>query len=243
LEKLQTATSGAPTPAPSKEKRKSDSVIFRAKKNVASKAATSGAGKKAISKVIPPAVNNMLNTLEIVLEKIAPDRAKGLYNTLIKVMVKANFQVDKKTLTLDDFQPLYRPLRAVFEELCKSYDKYQKGEGSTIEWTLVTKYFQSIEGVLSKLMRPYMKPANILKLKEFFDFMGSKGFQQSLFESPKVATEVKELITFFREYSAWEDKYENFTPMKISLGGLLVLIADEPQLTDEQILNNLLSKK
>lgn len=185
----------------------------------------------------------MLNTLEIVLEKLAPDRAKGLYNTLIKVMVKANFQVEKKTLTLEDFQPLYRPLRAVFEELCKSYDKHQKGEGDSIDWTMVTKYFQSIEGVLSKLMRPYMKPANILKLKEFFDFLGSKAFQKDLFESPKVTAEVKELITFFREYSAWEDKYENFTPMKVSLGGLLVIIADEPQLTDEQILHNLLSKK
>jgi len=79
--------------------------MMKAKKNIAGKAATSSFGKSVINKVIDDEIKQLITCVKniIAVESGSKDLADKLEKNAIKIVVKAYFLWENKTIPIEDF--------------------------------------------------------------------------------------------------------------------------------------------
>jgi hypothetical protein len=90
---------------PKKEKKeKKDGALFKAKKNLAGKAATSGLGKSVLNKLLDDNSNQIIKSMKRIIT-IHSDKKKAteIHDTIIKILIKAHFQIEKKNVDPTEF--------------------------------------------------------------------------------------------------------------------------------------------
>eukprot|EP01097_Dermamoeba_algensis_P001834 TRINITY_DN1707_c0_g1_i1.p1 TRINITY_DN1707_c0_g1~~TRINITY_DN1707_c0_g1_i1.p1 ORF type:complete len:361 (+),score=109.65 TRINITY_DN1707_c0_g1_i1:54-1085(+) len=228
LAKITEALSQEPQGPPPKERRRKESILFKAKKNIAGKAATSKAGKEQLRKVLPEEVNKLTDDFtKLVQNKGGQDKAEDMYNTLIKLMVKIKLQLDRETISQAELKPVLLAARESFECLANLYFKKPTGAELEAQLTQATKSIKSIESANATVMSKHLSTKNIKKFNEFFGAMSSQFIRDYWLSADQDAL-VKDIATLLQKYSTWENTFENFLPIRKTLGGLLVeVLADE----------------
>ena len=87
------------------KKKKRGGVMFRMKKGVAGKVATSSLGRKTIKKAVPKDMRILLGALKVLVEKVynSKKQAATMEKNIIRLLVKGLMQAEKKNLTLQVF--------------------------------------------------------------------------------------------------------------------------------------------
>jgi Domain of unknown function (DUF758)/PH domain len=195
--------------APSKEqsKRKRGSLMFRAKKSMGSKAATSGAGKGMMRRLADDDTRALLAALKKTIGKhISEKRATEIEDSIIKIAVKSYFLVDNKSLPSDAFLAVDGPLRATFELLGKIYDRMHRCTDDTLmdAFQRVEKHLEEAGKVLENLLIAHVTPKSINRLKDIFTCLGSAKFLFAIFKDNELEDEVHDLVKAMESYTMFE---------------------------------------
>eukprot|EP01098_Paradermamoeba_levis_P007276 TRINITY_DN3002_c0_g1_i2.p1 TRINITY_DN3002_c0_g1~~TRINITY_DN3002_c0_g1_i2.p1 ORF type:complete len:340 (+),score=105.81 TRINITY_DN3002_c0_g1_i2:98-1117(+) len=217
-----------PQDPPPKEKKKKDSFLFKAKKNVAGKAATSKAGKEQLKKVLPAEINKLTDDFSKLIELKAggPEKAAESYDTLIKLMVKIKLQLDRETITQNDFKPVLLALREAFECLATLQNSKAASEEAVAN---AVKAIKGVDLQVTKVMGKHLTTKNMKKFNDFFLFLASPQFLKDCWLAADLQDGLcKDISTLLLKYSTWENTFENFLPIRRTLGGLLIeVLADD----------------
>jgi len=210
MKDLTDAFGKAPTSAPDKEGmgRTKDGLMSRAKKNVASKAATSTVGKKAMAKALPEELTLLLVSLRsLIAKKYSPKKGIEIEGNVRKILVKAWFQIEQKTLLMEDFMKSYKPLREAFEILCKINDHPTKIPAEKLKpaFEKVSGLLHDVEKELTILLRAHFKPKNIVSLHGTFAFMSDMEFLNNIWgdETLKEDDDLFELCLAMSKFSSF----------------------------------------
>lgn len=217
---LSTACGKENGAAPDKEKKKKDGGLFRAKKAIGSKAASSDAGKDQLKKRLPPEISTLLQNFYTIIEKKGggKEKAVDVENTLIKLMLKVLFQMDRNTISMDDFNPVLFAVRDAFELLAGVIKAPQNNDKAIPATHRALKEAET--GVVA-ILKDHVQPDNMVKFKELFTYMGSDAFLKVAWCDGGLP-EAKESADILEKFSKWEDEFVDFCPVKKSLSGLLV---------------------
>eukprot|EP01098_Paradermamoeba_levis_P005927 TRINITY_DN2470_c0_g3_i1.p1 TRINITY_DN2470_c0_g3~~TRINITY_DN2470_c0_g3_i1.p1 ORF type:complete len:265 (-),score=87.02 TRINITY_DN2470_c0_g3_i1:292-1086(-) len=201
---LKKSLAAPATAAPNKQevKEKSSSLMFKTKKHISGKIATSSIiGKGAMKRILPEEVTEILNVLELLItRKYSAERAKEVNKIITRTLIKGYFQIEKKNLDLDQVLVCYKPLREAFELIVKIHDNYVRWR--KLNPNQLNLYFQRIESLMkkveesvTKLLSPYLKAENLIKLRQTFELIGSTKFWQDIWADDTLR-EGEEIIDF-----------------------------------------------
>eukprot|EP01099_Mayorella_cantabrigiensis_P000575 TRINITY_DN1258_c0_g1_i1.p1 TRINITY_DN1258_c0_g1~~TRINITY_DN1258_c0_g1_i1.p1 ORF type:complete len:312 (-),score=72.91 TRINITY_DN1258_c0_g1_i1:162-1097(-) len=188
--------------------RTKDGLMSRAKKNVASKAATSSVGKKAMAKALPEELTILLVSLRsLIAKKYNPKKGIEVESQVRKMLIKAWIQIEQKNLAMEDFMKSYKPLREAFEILVKINDHPGKipPEKLNPAFEKVSKLLLEVEKELTILLRAYFKPENIVKLHHTFSFLADHEFLHNIWgdEALKDDEDLFELCLAMSKFSSF----------------------------------------
>jgi len=182
-----------------------DSPFFKAKKNIAGKAATSKLGKGILKKVMDDESNNLMRALKMTIE-LQTDRkkAKEIQNNIIKLFLKAHFQIEKKVLTPEQFAEADRPLRKTFRRIIKitdSYETLQKDEAQLKQnFQRIEGYLKEIESIVFNLLNPYLTEKNRKRLSETVSFLGRSEFLSKVWSDPRSKDPLDKMVAAMSHY-------------------------------------------
>eukprot|EP01105_Mastigella_eilhardi_P005264 TRINITY_DN17004_c0_g1_i1.p1 TRINITY_DN17004_c0_g1~~TRINITY_DN17004_c0_g1_i1.p1 ORF type:complete len:340 (+),score=124.91 TRINITY_DN17004_c0_g1_i1:59-1078(+) len=188
LSALQKATAMEATAAPPKNYTplRKKTLAFRAKKSISSKFVGSNLGKSSVeSIVLNEQVRGLLQAFRA-LVKAYSNKAKAdwVEQAFIKVAVKTYLEWQRKAITTNDLMKLDAPLREAFNLLDKIYRHSSKKKAALLKDTFarVEKCFVEVELLLEELLRPLIRPKNIIMLKEVFAYVGNAEFMMSVWD-------------------------------------------------------------
>lgn len=212
--KLKEASSKAPQPAPEKEKikKKKQSMMFRAKKTMAGKAATSGAGKGLMKRLADEDTMMLLTSMKAVITKDSnKKKADEIENDIVKIAVKSYMLVENKTLPSDAFLAVDGPLRTSFELLSKIFDNQHRVQPNVLDdaFKKVEVNLQKAEKVLCDLLLPHLKPKSINRIRNVFGYLGSARFLKEVFLDEELEDEVHDLVKAMEYYTQFHHYREH----------------------------------
>jgi len=182
-----------------------DSPFFKAKKNIAGKAATSKLGKSILKKVMDDESNNLMRALKRTVElRTDQKKAKEIQNNIIKLFLKAHFQIEKKVLTPEQFAVADRPLRKTFRRIIKineSYETLQKDqELLKTNFLKIETYLKEIESIILGLLNPYITEKNRKRLSDTVLFLSRIDFLTSVWADPRSKEPLLKMTTAMANY-------------------------------------------
>lgn len=203
---LTVATGKAASEAPEKQagKRSKGGLIFRAKKSVVTRTATSGAGKGMMRRLADEDTRQLLTAMKKVVTKHANEkRATEIENSIIKTAVKCYLLVDNKSISGSEFLQVDAPLREAFELTAKIFDRVHRAtdEALMAACQKVEVLYANAEKVLENLMLPHVKQGSILRLKDVFSFMANAKFLFAIFRDESLEDEVHDLVKAMEYYT------------------------------------------
>jgi len=172
----------------------------RMKKNIAGKFMTSSLGQK----IIPSQARGLLKALRRILAKVYGEKkAKEVIRGIIKLIVKAKIIVDEKKVTEEDFLQADAPLRKAFNVIVDLYDYYGDpvNAKTKLAFETASKHLQEVGGILSNLMKPYLQPKNLQRLKDVFDVLSAVDFYVKAWENPDTNKDLDDLIDAMNKYT------------------------------------------
>jgi hypothetical protein len=190
--------------APSKERRKKDSVMVRMKKRVAGNAATSPLGKKVVKSIINEETTALLNAMKRIVKKVdGQKKAEELEKNIIKIAVKAFMLVENKKLNGDDFLAADAPLREAFELLIKCFNAKSRVQEHVLKDALkrVETIVKRAEQVITGLLAPHLTNKNMYRLQNTFGYLSNAEFLQKVFLDDTLDSEVEKLIDAMEYYT------------------------------------------
>lgn len=199
-----------PLPPLKKEKAqgRAKSLAFRAKKNIAGKAATSSLGKKAIKAKAPEEVKNLLNAVKNIVERESQSqkKAKEIEKNVFKIGVKCYFLIDSNSITLEQLLAADKPLREGLELLSKCHDhaKYSRNPNVDLLREKLNEVQNSLNEaatILTKIVTPHMKEQNVLKIKETLNYLGNPDRLLKIFQDEALEDDLHELIAAADHYT------------------------------------------
>eukprot|EP01103_Thecamoeba_quadrilineata_P018345 TRINITY_DN6938_c0_g1_i1.p1 TRINITY_DN6938_c0_g1~~TRINITY_DN6938_c0_g1_i1.p1 ORF type:complete len:188 (+),score=57.15 TRINITY_DN6938_c0_g1_i1:64-627(+) len=163
---------------------KKEGALFKMKKNIAGKAATSSLGKAVMKKVLDDNTNKLMKALKKLIEKkFDKKKAEEIQNNIIKILLKAQFQIEKKTVTPEVFLPANRPLRQSFALLCKLNQPDDRStEQRKEDFARIETNFREVGRIGETNLGPHLTQKNKDKLSYTVEFLGSATFLQSVWD-------------------------------------------------------------
>lgn len=183
--------------------------IMKAKKNIAGKAATSSFGKSVINKVIDDEIKALLNAVKNIIAVIygSKEQAERLEKNAIKIVVKAYFLWENKTIPLEAFQKVEDPLKkalklliAVFDHIEKVKDDKLKAEILDEKFTVAAVLLDNVKEQLTSLLGPHLKPKSIARINESFDKVANRDFLLKTHTEESLKPDVNHVMGFIRNY-------------------------------------------
>eukprot|EP01103_Thecamoeba_quadrilineata_P020591 TRINITY_DN8926_c0_g1_i1.p1 TRINITY_DN8926_c0_g1~~TRINITY_DN8926_c0_g1_i1.p1 ORF type:complete len:204 (-),score=66.01 TRINITY_DN8926_c0_g1_i1:138-749(-) len=192
------------------KKEKKEGAFFKMKKNIAGKAATSGIGKAVLKKVLDDNTNKLMGSLKKVIEiHVDKKKSEEIQNNLIKILLKAQFQIEKKNIAPEEFMAVDKPLRKAFRRLVKLNDpQCEKNPQERIEaFEKVERNIKKVGKIAGTQLGSFMTHKNKLKLTETINFLANPEFLNGVWSNPKCKAQ-REILC---------ETMKNFAPPKINL--------------------------
>eukprot|EP01103_Thecamoeba_quadrilineata_P007026 TRINITY_DN16804_c0_g1_i1.p1 TRINITY_DN16804_c0_g1~~TRINITY_DN16804_c0_g1_i1.p1 ORF type:complete len:190 (+),score=49.05 TRINITY_DN16804_c0_g1_i1:98-667(+) len=185
------------------EDKKKDGTFFKMKKNLAGKAATSGFGKAVMKKVMDDNTNNLMNAIKkVVAKRYDKKKAEEMQNNIIKILLKAQFQIEKKHIDPKVFLPANRPLRSAFALLVVlNGSDDRQSENRKADFVKAENYFREVGKIADTHLGPHLTQKNKEKLTYTVDFLGSASFLQAVWDDPSYKHDRDELCKVIAIYS------------------------------------------
>jgi len=180
------------------------SLILRAKKNISGKVATSGLVKQ---NVMNEEVRELLNALNKVVAIVTdPKTAAEVEKQIIKMIVKAYFQMEMNNITIEDVRPIDSILRKAFNQVDKLFGVYQVRPISQLTEGLQTtaSYLQEAAAAVLKVLEPRVQEKNIVKFREALYLVADSNFLIKVWDCPQVEQELFSLVSAMNKYTMIE---------------------------------------
>jgi len=206
---------GTPTTEKKHKKEKSEKkedpsksgegTIEKAKKNLASKAATSRFGKSLLTKVMDDQSNHLMKSVKSLVE-LQSDRkkAKELQNNIIRMLVKAQHQIEAKKVLDSDFFVVDRPLRKSFRRMVRitnSWAEIQKDPAQLDEnFNTLKNELKEIEGIIMKVLGPHVTEKNRTKFSTTFEFLSNLEFLKKVWSDERSKPHLQTMASAMTHY-------------------------------------------
>eukprot|EP01126_Amoeba_proteus_P010581 TRINITY_DN1413_c0_g1_i11.p1 TRINITY_DN1413_c0_g1~~TRINITY_DN1413_c0_g1_i11.p1 ORF type:complete len:186 (+),score=35.69 TRINITY_DN1413_c0_g1_i11:452-1009(+) len=180
---------------------------MRLRKNVASKAVNSTAGKKIIKESVNEETATLIGALKTLVENSTGDKKKSeeLEANMVKLAVKAYLLVENKSLRGSDFLQADKPLREAFNRLGRIFNGRFAGkapkEAICEALKKVAHDLKQAQTIITELMLPHLQTKNLYRLNSIFDTVGSYEFLERVFFEDKNETDLQKLIDAMDSYT------------------------------------------
>jgi len=186
--------------------KRTSSPLFRAKKSVAGRAATTKMGKTVLRRMFGEEVQHLLETIKKISTKHAnKTTANRVEKILIRLLIKMAFQFEKKNLTVETLVSVERPLREAMELLSKHYNtrvrRYTRRNGDMQSFVRVEALAGQAKEELYVKMQPYLTPKNLSNLRFLFDTLSNAKFLSDVFNDPDLPDELDEIDDAITAYT------------------------------------------
>lgn len=189
---------------PKKAQRGSSSLLFRAKKNISGKVATSALMKQ---KVLNEETRALLDALVAVVEKVTDTKtAATVEKQLIKMVLKGYFQYDKGTITLEDFRTIDGVIRKAFNQVDKLFGYYQVRPASQLTegFNKTAVMLQDAVVGVMKLLEPHVRKENIIKMKDALGVIANAEFLFKVWDCAALEHDLLSLVSAMNKYTQIE---------------------------------------
>jgi len=180
-------------------------LIFRAKKNISGKIATSSIVKQKVlnedTRALLGALVNIVGT--VVDEKTASD----VERQVIKLLLKGYFQVESGTISIEnDLKPVDLLLRQAFNQVDKLFAYYQVRPVAQLATGLAkaAAALQIVGAAIIKILQPHVRPDNIAKMLSVLNLLADEGFLTRIWDSPVVEQDLLALVSAMNRYTMFE---------------------------------------
>jgi len=191
-----------------KEKEKDGSgsnILFRAKKNMAGKMATSGLVKQ---KVMNDETRNLLNALVNIVSAVVDEKtAHDVEKQVIKTIVKGYFQVENGNISAEkDLKPLDTSLRQAFNQIDKLFAYYQIRTVEQLSGGLskASASLQAVSDSIIKIMQPHVRPDNLAKMLAVLNLLAEESFLVRIWSNPNLEQDLLALVSAMNKYTMFE---------------------------------------
>ncbi|EFA82815.1 hypothetical protein PPL_04510 [Heterostelium album PN500] len=182
-------------------------VLFRAKKNISGKIASSGVGKSGLKKLIPEEGRELISSVKKIIRRVSSeDKANEIEKNIIKILVKVFFQIDSKTIELQDLAKVDKALREAFNNLDRAFRFYGVKKSTDLMpiFEKVSQALKDAENESVLLFSPYLRPHNIQKMRTTFAFIGSTEFFSKVWDDMEIEDDLFLLVSALNKYTQIE---------------------------------------
>jgi len=180
-------------------------LIFRAKKNISGKMATSSIVKQ---KVLNEETRGLLNALINIVKAVVDEKtAIDVERQVIKLMLKGYFQVENGAISVEnDLKPIDRLLRQAFNQIDKLFGFYQVRTVAQLSAGLskAAASLQVVAAAIVKVMEPHVRPDNIAKMLSVLNLLSDESFLVHIWENPNVEQDLLALVGAMNKYTMFE---------------------------------------
>eukprot|EP00026_Physarum_polycephalum_P013769 Phypoly_transcript_14209.p1 GENE.Phypoly_transcript_14209~~Phypoly_transcript_14209.p1 ORF type:complete len:302 (+),score=62.86 Phypoly_transcript_14209:71-976(+) len=191
-------------PRKTDSQRTKGSLMFRAKKNISGKVATSALMKQ---KVLNEETRSLLDALVAVVEKVTDQKtAAEVEKQIIKMVLKGYFQYDKGTITMNEFKQIDGVLRKAFNQMDKLFGYYQVRAASqlTEAFAKTATMLQEASAAVVHLLEPHVRPENITKMKQALAVIADANFLYKVWDCASLEQDLLSLISAMNKYTQIE---------------------------------------
>jgi len=178
--------------------------MFRAKKNISGKVATSALMKQ---KVMNEETRHLLDALVAVVEHVTDAKtAADVEKQIIKMVLKGYFQYDKGTITMNEFRQIDGVLRKAFNQMDKLFGYYQVRSASQLTegFTRTAAMLKDAADAVVALLEPHVRPENIAKMKHALGIIADADFLYKVWDSASLEQDLLSLISAMNKYTQIE---------------------------------------
>lgn len=173
---------------------------------VAKKRAATVVGVPVMRKLFGENIRLLDTVKQIVAKHIDPDTAKRVYNLLIRLIFKINFQFEKKNLTLESLASVDKPLREALELLTKYYNSrvrryVRKPAESESLCARVEQLMCKARDEMCAILEPYLTPKNIKNLRFLSDTLSNASFLEKVYNDSSLAESLDEIDDLIASYT------------------------------------------
>jgi len=182
-------------------------IMFRAKKNISGKIASSGVGKSGLKKLIPEEGRELIVSVKKIIKRVAnEEKANEMEKNIIKILIKVFFYIDSKAIQIQDLVKLDKHLRDAFNHLDRAFRYYGVKKAADLVMILekASDSFKQAEGETILLLTPYFRPENIQKIRNTFGFLGSLEFFNKVWDDHEIEDDLFLLISALNKYTQIE---------------------------------------
>eukprot|EP01102_Stenamoeba_stenopodia_P009823 TRINITY_DN2911_c0_g1_i1.p1 TRINITY_DN2911_c0_g1~~TRINITY_DN2911_c0_g1_i1.p1 ORF type:complete len:207 (+),score=77.39 TRINITY_DN2911_c0_g1_i1:281-901(+) len=198
--------------SPKVEKKvKKESALFKAKKNLTGKAATSALGKAIIEKILDKDTNQMMKSIKKLVELYSDKKkAKEIQNTIIKILLKSHYQIEKKNIDPVEFSAAGRPLKRAFKRLIKlgKNSKNYTPEELKERYKKVEDTLKKVGKIIGTHLGPHLTQKNKGRLTDCLNFLANAEFLQKAWTDDKAKEHRDKVISSMEKFLASQAKSE-----------------------------------
>ena len=191
-------------PKKTESQRTKGSLMFRAKKNISGKVATSALMKQ---KVLNEETRQLLDSLVAVVERVTDQKtAAEVEKQIIKMVLKGYFQYDKGNITMNEFRQIDGVLRKAFNQMDKLFGYYQVRAASqlTEAFAKTATMLQEASKAVVTLLEPHVRPENIAKMKYALGVIADPNFLYKVWDCASLEQDLLSLISAMNKYTQIE---------------------------------------
>jgi len=133
--------------------------------------------------------------------------ADKLEKNAIKIVVKAYFLWENKTIPLEDFLKVEAPLKqalrillAVYDNIEKVKDVKLKAEILDEKFTVAAVLLDTVKELLVNILQPHLKLKSITRVNDTFNQIARRDFLLKAFSEESLKSDVNLVVNFTRAY-------------------------------------------
>jgi hypothetical protein len=186
--------------------QRTNTSLYKIKKSVAGRAATSKMGEVLLMKMFGEDIHHLFHTIKKVMAKhCSKPVANRVHKILIRLTVKIAFLFEKRVLSVATLSEVDRPLREAMELLSKFYNarvrRYPKSFPVAETFARIEQLSRQAEEELVRKIQPYLSPKNLNNIHFVFETIANGPFLQRVFSDLDIADELDELDDVITAYT------------------------------------------
>jgi len=191
-------------PKKTESQRSKGSIMFRAKKNISGKVATSSIMKQ---KIMNEETRYLLDSLVAVVEQVSDMKtAADVEKQIIKMVLKGYFQYDKGNITLEQFRQIDGVLRKAFNQMDKLFGYYQIRSASQLTegFSKTSALLKDAADAVLNLLEPHVRGENLAKMKNALNVIANADFLFKVWDNSNLEQHLLALISAMNKYTQIE---------------------------------------
>eukprot|EP01099_Mayorella_cantabrigiensis_P004956 TRINITY_DN3820_c0_g1_i1.p1 TRINITY_DN3820_c0_g1~~TRINITY_DN3820_c0_g1_i1.p1 ORF type:complete len:247 (-),score=61.05 TRINITY_DN3820_c0_g1_i1:336-1013(-) len=182
------------------------SLLLRAKKNIAGKAANSGVGRALFKKFADEETVHLLAIFRAMVTRYSDEKTgKAMQKNVVKIFVKVLILYEDKILTEENFQEIYGLFRKMCALLKNSFLnlKANNQTGSELDEATnqrIVARLKEMHSSLHVLLSPRLTSSSLTRMNEIFALMATEKFIKFIFADQDLENMVKIFAYYLNHY-------------------------------------------